>query len=119
MSGPGDLQDFECLRCGECCRLSGYVRVTPQEIARIADYLGMTAAQVRARYVTTFSLDGRRIEILRDRPGTTTCIFLGEENECMIHPVKPEQCRTFPLEWRRPGASLYCAGLRALRQARK
>ncbi|NMA41455.1 MAG: hypothetical protein GX937_14895, partial [Lentisphaerae bacterium] len=35
-------QPFVCQRCGACCRWPGIVRLREQEIAPIADFLGMT-----------------------------------------------------------------------------
>jgi Fe-S-cluster containining protein len=48
----------------------------------------------------------------RDNP-TKDCIFL-QADGCQIHPVKPEQCATFPMKWRNPDSFETCAGLRAL-----
>lgn len=118
MASGDDLNGFECLCCGRCCALSGFVRVSATEIKEIAGYLEVSPAEVRKRYMTKMALDGREAEILRDHPETTRCIFLDEQNQCRIHPVKPQQCQTFPLEWKRAGAGLYCLGLQRLRPSK-
>ena len=118
MASSNDLDGFECLRCGRCCQVSGFVRVTEREIKEIASYLGVSPGKLRKRYTTKMALNGREVKILRDHPETTRCIFLEGQNQCRIHPVKPQQCQTFPLEWRRVGASLYCLGLQQVQQTK-
>ncbi|MEY2981909.1 MAG: hypothetical protein RL562_2136 [Planctomycetota bacterium] len=83
---------FRCRRSGNCCaRPGGFVRVGPEDIAAIADHLGMSEAGVRARFV---ALSGDRL-----REGTGgRCVFLadGLHAGCSIYPVRPEKCRTWP-----------------------
>lgn len=90
---------FECTQCGRCCAgpEEGYVWVTPAEIARIAEYLGMPEKEFRRKYVRRI---GRRFS-LKEVSGSHDCIFLTplEEQEgkgCRIYPVRPVQCRTWP-----------------------
>jgi len=107
-------REFTCLRCGTCCQLSGFVRVSAADLKQIARLLNLAIADVRARFTTRMGLDGEDLEVLLDQPSSDRCIFLTDRNECCIHGAKPRQCRTFPTEWRRAGANLYC---RALRQS--
>jgi Fe-S-cluster containining protein len=117
---PGvDLSKFECLRCGGCCSISGFVRAIDEEIEEIADYLDLSPDAIRERYTTTMGLDGGTVAIFLDHPGTTRCIFLDDENQCRIYAVRPAQCRTFPLEWRAAASHFYCMGLRVLRDDRR
>lgn len=34
--------------------------------------------------------------MLRYRPGSDDCVFLGIDNACTIHEVRPVQCSTYP-----------------------
>ncbi|MBQ6247010.1 MAG: YkgJ family cysteine cluster protein [Kiritimatiellae bacterium] len=89
--------EFRCRRCGACCRIKdGIVRVSDAEIARIADFLGMTEAEFIDR--ETEVAPDRRGLILKSRPDGA-CAWLSDDNLCRINPVKPDKCRTFPLEW--------------------
>jgi len=116
MLSDEDLKQFECLRCGGCCLIAGCVRVSESESAQIAAYLGIPVAEFHERCTTTrITVVGETV-ILRDHPGTTRCIFLDEQNLCVIHPVKPSQCRRFPVEWTDPNSCFYCTGLQRLRQ---
>ena len=86
---------FECTQCGNCCSgAPGYVWVTRQEIRQIAEHLGrddgwLTERELRRvgfRYSLTELADG-------------DCIFLdrrGGKTTCLIHPVRPTQCRNWP-----------------------
>jgi len=111
-----NLNQFECLCCGGCCLIVGFVRVSDAEIEEIGRYLELSSAEVRTRFTTNRLTAGGEILVLRDHPGTTRCIFLDENNRCVIHAVKPKQCRAFPVEWRDPYSHFYCTGLQRLRQ---
>jgi len=93
---------FECLGCGRCCSgpAQGYIWVTRSEIQIIADFLKITASQLRRDYLRRVGLRTTIVE----QPSTKDCIFLnhglrglhGEKPRCIIYPVRPGQCRTWP-----------------------
>ncbi|PVY35158.1 hypothetical protein C8D82_14319 [Victivallis vadensis] len=102
-----NMSDFVCVRCGNCCRWSGCVKVTDAEIDVIAAFLGMPPEAFLERWT----------ELMPDRQGLTliekadgSCVFLeeGEPAGCRIDPVKPEQCRRFPERWNFPGWEKEC-----------
>ncbi len=86
--------------------------LTEDDIARAAEFLGMTAATFEKRFIyRTKNL--RRLRI----PRGGLCRFLRADG-CSIHPVKPTQCRIFPFwpeltgsrrEWRR--TATWCPGI--------
>jgi len=111
---------FECQGCGSCCAGpgEGYVWVTQDEIAAIAEYLSITPDEMHKSYLRRVS---RRYS-LREDQRTKDCVFLspdqGQGRRCAIYPVRPTQCRTWPF-WpanlRRPGAwvraAMKCRGI--------
>lgn len=111
-----DLEGFECACCGACCRIKGgIVRLSDDEIARIAAYLGMSEEDFIAEE-TDVSPD-RRCLILKDAPdGSGACGMLDAQGLCRIHPVKPDQCASFPYDWANDDSSLTCEGLRRLKR---
>ena len=109
--------EFKCLCCGGCCTIRGFVRISETEIAQIALFFGISVAELEEHYAVRATVSGSKTVILRDHPSTTRCIFLDEQNFCRIHPIKPEQCRRFPVEWKDPSSHLYCAGLQRLHEA--
>ena len=88
---------FECLRCGRCCSgpAQGYIWVSRMESQIIADFLKITAGQLRRNYLRRVGLRTTIIE----QPSTKDCIFLRQDNSrkiCVIYPVRPSQCRMWP-----------------------
>lgn len=104
---------FECVPgCTNCCNTRGFVYITENDLARAADYVGMSAVEFETRYVYRTS---RQLRLRK--PRNSQCHFL-ENNGCRIHPAKPTQCRLFPFwpelvedrnTWDAAGAS--CPGI--------
>jgi hypothetical protein len=82
---------FACVRgCTNCCRQTGYVYLTPEDLVRAAEFVGLSAAEFEKKYVY------RTKTLLRLRkPRGSQCHFL-KEGGCAIHTAKPTQCRAFP-----------------------
>jgi len=84
---------FKCTGCGKCCTASpGYVLLSPPpDLERLASHFSLSLEAFAHRY--TYRLD-EKISLV-DRPGTSDCIFL-KENQCSVYEARPSQCRTFP-----------------------
>ena len=95
---------YECDRCTACCRWPGQVRLTDQEITRLADHLSISEFDFIQSYTRLTS--DRRGLALQDK-GNGECIFL-EGTDCAVQPVKPQQCRDFPNLWNFPGFEKVC-----------
>ena len=108
-------EGFQCRCCGACCRIKdGIVRVSPDEIARIAAFLGMSEADFIANEAEL--APDRKGLILRSHPDGA-CVYLTDDNLCRINPVKPDKCRTFPYDWVNDDSDEVCPGLRSQAQA--
>lgn len=104
---------FQCQPgCTACCTQRGFVWLTEEDLARAAEFLGMTPRAFERRYVYRTS---RRLRLRV--PRDANCYFL-RDGGCSIHAVKPTQCRIFPFwpelvesrrEWRK--AAKFCPGL--------
>ncbi|HEY1240350.1 MAG TPA: YkgJ family cysteine cluster protein [Bryobacteraceae bacterium] len=104
---------FECQPgCTACCTQRGFVYLTESDLARAAEFLGMTAAAFERRYVYRTS-KRMRLRVPRE----AQCHFLRDAG-CSIHPAKPTQCRIFPFwpelvesrrEWKK--TARYCPGM--------
>ncbi len=81
---------FECTRCGACCTGEpGIVYMDSDEVRRAAAFLDIPEEVLAERMLTPFK-DGYTVrEAEQGR-----CIFY--ENGCVIYPVRPVQCATFP-----------------------
>lgn len=86
---------FSCTQCGNCCSgAPGYVWVTREEMAKIAEFLGSENGRLGKEHV-------RRVGFKRSltEKAGGDCIFLrrdGGEPWCAIYGVRPVQCRTWP-----------------------
>jgi hypothetical protein len=82
---------FECIPgCTNCCRQTGWVYLSPDDLPRAARFLGMSDQEFTARYVYR-----TRHRMRLRKPRGSQCHFL-QEKGCAIHPAKPTQCRLFP-----------------------
>jgi Fe-S-cluster containining protein len=86
---------FSCTQCGNCCTgAPGYVWVTPEEIDKIAAFLGRPGQGLSKEHLRRVR---RKYSLTEHRNGD--CCFLKTENgkrTCSIYPVRPLQCRTWP-----------------------
>ena len=105
---------FECTGCGNCCKTTGNVYMSPQEVASAAVYKNMTASEFVASYASyrlettgegrtrSFSAGDGDVPwvLLENREaegGPPACVFLDREtNQCGIYSVRPVQCSTYP-----------------------
>ncbi len=91
---PETKTGFACVRCGQCCRREGQVRLQHREIEVIAKQLCLAVATFTADF--TRLAPNRSGLILTTAPGGA-CIFLQPDNTCRIHDVKPHICRNYPV----------------------
>jgi len=86
-----------CKKCeGNCCRMeSGYVWVKKADINRISKYSGIDSNTLIEKYLIKI---GRRLSIKEAKYDQEyPCIFFDmDSKKCLIYPVRPLQCQTFP-----------------------
>jgi Fe-S-cluster containining protein len=95
---------YACDRCTACCRWPGQVRITSEEVARLAAFVGQSEFDFIQNY-TRLSTDRQGL-VLKDK-ANGECVFL-EGNDCVVNAVKPQQCRDFPNLWNFPGFQEVC-----------
>ncbi|MCE5300535.1 MAG: YkgJ family cysteine cluster protein [Spirochaetia bacterium] len=83
-------RNFECLKCGNCCEVPGYVYLNLKEADRMAKSLNMRGDEFLKKY-TKRELG----HLVLKTPFKGGCIFF-KEKKCTIYEVRPSQCRTFP-----------------------
>ena len=99
---------YLCQRCGNCCRWPGDVRISDDEVPRIAAFLELSEEEFTERFTR---LNANRTGLsITDKPNGE-CVFLEGANVCRIQPVKPGQCGGFPNEWRFPGWRDVCEAI--------
>jgi uncharacterized protein len=127
---------FSCTCSGNCCTGGpGFVWVSEEELARLADHFGLSPEETLKKYCRKI---GRRISLKerKTKEGKFDCVFLQEiadespgaipkkrKRICAIYPVRPLQCRTWPFwevnlesesAWKRAARS--CPGMNRGRQ---
>ena len=85
---------FECTRCGVCCcgPEPGYVWVSPLEVERLSEFLGLTIDEFGSRYL-------RRVGdclSLVEKPVSLDCVFWDDQKGCLVYEARPKQCRAYP-----------------------
>ncbi len=84
------MNAFACKMCGDCCYGKGGITLAEEEVLRIAAFLHLSPRSFVTRYCET--RNGR----LSITSGTDRfCIFF-RQRRCLIHPVKPRVCVSWP-----------------------
>jgi len=79
---------IDCRTCANCCK-TRHPTFSRAELQRIAEYLGVTVEDLRARYL---AFDG---EVGKYTTRELPCPFL-DENLCSIYEVRPAVCAGYP-----------------------
>jgi len=108
----GEPKTFQCRQCGNCCRGEGFVRATEDEIMQMSAFLGISPEDFQSKYTRSSLFRGYW---LAENPNKD-CVFL-EGNRCLVHPVKPTQCRIFPFGWKNLDSITTCPALKEIEQS--
>ncbi len=97
----GDGFQFQCTACGGCCSWQGCAPLYPDDVERIAGYLGLSEEDfiyAYTRHVLVRYEDEREVMIvpyLVLQTRGNACAFL-KDHRCRIHDVKPWHCAKAP-----------------------
>jgi Fe-S-cluster containining protein len=88
-----DGLQFECSQCGDCCTGSpGYVWVTNEEIAALAERVAMPVEDFERKFVRKVGIRKSLIEY-----SNGDCVFFdADARKCTVYEARPKQCRTWP-----------------------
>ena len=87
------LEKFKCEGTGACCKSSGYVYVTREDISSMAKFLNLSINQFKANFVSV--INGYTVIA---SPNFRTNCFLTSTNNCAIYSKRPRACQTYP-DW--------------------
>lgn len=98
-----DGKEFECLKCGKCCKWDGVVILKKEDLKRLSEHLDEKLEDFLHNYTKEY----KGHTVLKDKAGTKDCIFL-EDNKCKVWDFKPQQCGDYPKEYdkRCPGFNI-------------
>lgn len=95
------LVSFICHKCGQCCY--NYVpQFRADDLQKIAQYLNRSEEEIKVRCEECYE---KKFNNELDK-----CLFLNEENQCSIYPLRPEPCRLYPLDTDSGKADVNCPG---------
>lgn len=100
---------FVCQRCGACCRVPGYVRLTEADADALAEALGLSVPAFIEAYT---DLSPTRSGLVLKGDPAAPCCFLTEDNLCRVHWARPQQCRDYPERWRSAEIEAVCSAER-------
>ena len=84
---------FKCTGCGDCCTgAPGYVWVTNDEIATLADGIQVEVEFFEKNYVRRVGIRKSLVEF----PNGDCVFFDNESRKCQVYEYRPRQCRTWP-----------------------
>ena len=84
-----------CDMSGHCCKFGGGF-VIKEDIERLAKHFNMTEKEFEDKYLDeyiSFNTKHHRLKSNKDGKPYGPCIFLGEDNLCTIHEIKPLHCK--------------------------
>ena len=81
---------FDCGLCGHCCEGRGGIVVSDADLARLCEFLNMTAEDFAKRWGVR---RGKKLLIRSDEKG---CVFFRKGAGCSVHAAKPDICRAWP-----------------------
>lgn len=96
---------YQCQRCGNCCRWPGEVVLSEADIVAMADFLEVTVNEFTEQFTV---LRSSRQGLALKQNADNSCVFLNSINECRVQKAKPAQCSAFPNAWRFPGWRQIC-----------
>ena len=91
---------YDCSKCpGYCCSYDR-IPISDFDIARLAQYFGVTAATARERYTYSRTHDGVEERLLRhhqDHVYKSVCRFFDRDaRRCTVYEARPNVCRRYP-----------------------
>jgi Fe-S-cluster containining protein len=82
--------------------MAGYVRVSRDDIRRLAKHLSLTVAEFERRHILEVTRKGEK----RIKQGFKTCQFLTEDRLCSVYDARPNDCRGYVC-WNQPDETVY------------
>ena len=101
LDGNSKIQ-FNChtnVSCfNECCKQAD-LTLTPYDILKLKDHLGMTSAEFLKKHTVPFQIDGQglpgvKMRTTNDEP---VCLLMDPEKGCTVYESRPSACRYYPV----------------------
>jgi len=99
--GPSDTINFSCYKgisCFNACCKHADLTLTPYDIIRLKNRLGMSSTDFLAKHAVPFEMDGSGTPGLKMRTedDNPVCLFVTNEG-CSVYADRPSSCRYYPV----------------------
>jgi len=85
--------DFQCQRCGHCCRVADPIDIYPKDIRRLASFFNISEEEM----IEEYTIPHHSETDLRAFKATVPCRFYDEAKKgCKIYQARPMVCRCSP-----------------------
>lgn len=101
LDGTSKIQ-FSChtnVSCfNECCKQAD-LTLTPYDVLRLKDHLGMTSAEFLKKHTVPFEIEGQGLPGIKMRTTNEepVCLLMDPEKGCTVYDARPSACRYYPL----------------------
>ncbi len=97
-----DKFNFSCYKgisCFNACCKQADITLTPFDILRLKDNLGMTSTEFLKKHTVPFEIDGQGMPgvKLRTEDDNPVCLLLDGDNGCGVYEDRPSACRYYPV----------------------
>lgn len=106
---------FKCQQCGQCCEKLGLPWPSGRNLEEMAKFLKIDPDDIIEQYYGKIVEDNGNKFIEKYREDRRTpCPFLGSDKNCKIYPVRPDPCRTYPLDTDFGRCGIDCPGMKSI-----
>lgn len=101
LSGNSKIQ-FSChtgVSCfNECCKQAD-LTLTPYDVLRLKDHLGLSSGEFLKKHTVPFQIDGQGLPGIKMRTTDEepVCLLMDEQRGCTVYEARPSACRYYPL----------------------
>ena len=93
---------FNCypgISCFNACCKQADITLTPYDVLRLKNHLGMTAAEFLKKHTVLFQMDAHGMPGIKMRTTDVdpVCLFMDAEKGCAVYEDRPTSCRYYPM----------------------
>ncbi|MBN4080661.1 YkgJ family cysteine cluster protein [Beggiatoa alba] len=97
-----DKFNFSCYKgisCFNACCKQADITLTPFDILRLKDRLGLSSTEFLKKHTVPFELDGQGLPgvKLKTEDNNPVCLLLDGDNGCSVYEDRPSACRYYPM----------------------
>lgn len=93
---------FNCypgISCFNACCKQADITLTPYDVLRLKNHLGMSSSEFLKKHTVPFQMDGHGTPGIKMRTTDVdpVCLFMEEKTGCTVYADRPTACRYYPL----------------------